>query len=78
MKTSTGGAKSGGMGRITVFTVPSSKVYLGGKLLGNSPIANRQVPAGSYSLKLVAPNHPNKTVRVQVKAGETTRVRQRL
>ncbi len=66
------------MGRITIFTVPSSKVYLGSRLLGNSPIANRQVPAGSYTIRMVSPDHPNKTVRVQVKAGETTRVRQRL
>jgi hypothetical protein len=58
--------------------VPSSKVYIGSKLLGNSPIAKREVPAGRYTLKLVNPDHPNKTVRVTVKSGEVTRVRQRL
>ena len=71
---STGGRSSG---YLTVFTVPSSKVYLGGRLLGNSPIAKRQVPAGRHTLKLVSPNG-SKSVSVTVKAGEVARVRQRL
>lgn len=66
------------VGYLTVFTVPSSRVFIGSKLLGNSPIAKREVPVGRYTLKLVSPDHPNKTVRVTVKSGKTTRVKQRL
>lgn len=77
-QSSKGGSSKRSSGYLTVFTVPSSRVYIGSKLLGNSPIAKREVPTGRYTLKLVSPDHPNKTVRVTVKSGKTTRVKQRL
>jgi hypothetical protein len=66
------------VGYLTVFTTPSSKVYLGSKMLGNSPIANREVPVGRYTIRLVSPDRPEKTVRITITAGEPTRVRERL
>jgi serine/threonine-protein kinase len=66
------------VGYLTVFTTPSSKVYLGSKLIGNSPIANKELPVGRYTLKLVSPDRPEKTVRITITAGEPTRVRERL
>jgi len=65
-------------GFLTVWTTPYSKVYLGGRLLGTTPMAKREVPAGRHRLRLVNPDHPEKTVSVTVRAGEVTRVRQSL
>lgn len=65
-------------GFLTVWTTPYSKVYLGSKLLGTTPMAKREVPAGPHRLKLVNPELPQKVVPITVRPGEVTRVRERL
>lgn len=44
----------GGTGKVTIITdPPNSDVYLGGELLGKSPIENRDYPSGRHTLIIV-------------------------
>ncbi len=44
----------GGTGKVTIITEPpNSEVYLGGELLGKSPIENRDFPSGRHTLIIV-------------------------
>lgn len=65
------------LGYLTVFSAPSSKVYLDGRFIGNSPIAKREVPAGMHTVKLVCNGdyRYSKTVRVRTNNGEHERIR---
>lgn len=46
---------AGAVGYLSVDTMPWSKVYLGGRYLGQTPMGERQVPAGRHVLRLVNP-----------------------
>lgn len=54
-------------GRLSINTRPWSKVYLGGRLLGTTPIGRAEVPAGSVELRIVDRdgNEHRRTVRVE-------------
>ena len=67
-------------GFLTVFVTPSAKVYLNGRLIGSSPIAKREVPVGSHTVRIVAHGDTSKTksLRVKVTPGGHARVRQNL
>jgi serine/threonine-protein kinase len=62
------------MGYLSVDTMPWSKVYLGGRLLGTTPLGNVRVPAGRHSLRLVNPESGERTIGVTIVADQTKRV----
>lgn len=66
-----GGAATG---YLSVDTMPWSKVYLGGRLLGTTPLGNVRVPAGRHSLRLVNPERGERTIGVTIVADQTKRV----
>jgi eukaryotic-like serine/threonine-protein kinase len=51
-------------GTLTVRTTPYSDVYIGTRKIGQSPFADKEVPAGTYWLTFKSPLHP--TVKKQV------------
>ena len=68
------GAKTSG-GFISVAAEPRSRVYLGSRLLGNTPIRKRAVPVGRHSLTLMNTKHPTKSLSVEIRPGKTTNIR---
>jgi len=64
----------GGMGFLSVDTMPWSKVYLGGRLLGTTPLGNVRVPVGRHTLRLVNPERGERTIGVTIVADQTKRV----
>ena len=46
------------MGRLSVRTTPWSDVYLGSKKLGQTPFADLELPAGTYTLTFKNPSRP--------------------
>jgi serine/threonine-protein kinase len=66
-------AKSKPMGRLTLKTTPWTSVFLGGKKLGDTPLIDVPVPAGTHLLKLTNPEAGlDSSIEVEVKAGQTT------
>lgn len=64
----------GGTGLLSVDTMPWSKVYLGGRLLGTTPLGNVRVPVGRHVLRLVNPDRGERTVSVTIVADQPKRV----
>ncbi|MBI2892163.1 MAG: serine/threonine protein kinase [Deltaproteobacteria bacterium] len=57
----------GGMGRLTLDSEPWAQVFIGGRLIGDTPIFEQRVPAGAVSVTLVNPElHLRRTVVVTV------------
>lgn len=63
-----------GNGWLTVRTQPWSEVYLGKRKLGATPLADIELPAGTYTLTFKNPQARTTKRRVTIKAGETTKV----
>jgi eukaryotic-like serine/threonine-protein kinase len=61
-------------GRISINTRPWSKVYVGGRLLGTTPIAEANVPSGSVRLRLVDRDGETHARTVRVGPGASERV----
>jgi serine/threonine protein kinase len=61
-------------GYLTVKTVPWSKVFEGGRLLGTTPMANVPLSEGTHTLTFVNPDLPPMKKTVQVRAGEEQRL----
>jgi serine/threonine-protein kinase len=61
-------------GYLSVRTNVPSRVFLGSRLLGSTPLTKRSVPPGRYTLSLLNPQHPAKRTEVSIEPGETTRV----
>lgn len=61
-------------GRISINTRPWSKVYVGTRLLGTTPIGRAQVPAGSVQLRIVDRDGNEHRRSVDVSPGEDERV----
>jgi hypothetical protein len=57
-----------------VRTNVPSRVFLGSRLLGSTPLTKRSVPPGRYTLSLLNPQHPARRTEVSIEPGETTRV----
>ena len=66
-----------GHGQLEVEAVPWADVFLDGKRLGATPLPGRSLWEGAHTLRLVGP-HGEKTLQIQVVAGETKRVRERV
>ena len=63
-------------GTLTISTSPWSRVYLGARLLGTTPLANVALAAGRHTLTLRAPGRPDKQAVVNITADRETRVRE--
>jgi hypothetical protein len=65
-------------GRLFLDTRPWSSVRAGGRQLGTTPIINAELPAGWHMLRLVDADGRQHRRRVQVKAGQATKLFLRL
>ena len=61
-------------GKLTARTTPYSVVYNGAKKLGETPFADVELPAGTYTLTFKHPSKSPVTKRVVITAGKTTKV----
>jgi serine/threonine-protein kinase len=67
------------MGKLTLDTVPWTRVFLRGRKLGDTPLIDVPVPAGRHQLKLVNEEKNISTlIEVQIRAGQTTAKKLRL
>jgi hypothetical protein len=65
-------ATSGGTGVLRVNTRPWSQVYVGNRLVGNTPQMGIQLPSGRHRITLVNPAFGiRKTISVRIRAGQT-------
>ncbi len=65
-----------GTGRLTLDTQPWTQIYLGTRLLGETPLQEVQVPAGHLVLRAVnAELHVEHTIEVDVPADQVVRLR---
>jgi len=58
-------------GNVAVNTNVAADVYLNGKLYGRSDVTLRDIPEGTYALKLVANGYETYTSNITVRAGQT-------
>lgn len=61
-------------GKLTARTVPYSAVYINGKLLGETPFAERALPVGNYTLTFKNPDKGTVTRKIKITANKTTKV----
>ena len=61
-------------GFLTARTTPYSVVYLGGKQIGETPLAGVELPAGTHTLTFKNPKRKPVTRRVTIRAGKTTKL----
>ena len=61
-------------GKLTARTVPYSVVYMNGKLLGETPFAERAMPVGNYTLTFKNPDKGTVTKKIKITANKTTKV----
>jgi hypothetical protein len=61
-------------GRLTVRTTPYSVVYLGSTELGETPFADVEIAAGTYTLRFDNPEHGSTLRQVTIVAGRTTKL----
>jgi serine/threonine-protein kinase len=67
------------MGKLTLDTVPWTRVFLKGRKLGDTPLIDLPVPAGRHQLKLVNEEKNISTlIEVHIRAGQTTAKKLRL
>jgi serine/threonine protein kinase len=65
---------TGQTGRFSANTDPWSYVYLDGALIGPTPIVNRSVSAGPHRVRFSTPDGVERSVEVEVEAGQHRRV----
>ncbi|XXF78214.1 protein kinase [Myxococcaceae bacterium GXIMD 01537] len=68
-------AAGGEPGQLTLVIEPFAKVYLGGRLLGETPLFKVSLPSGRHSLRLVGPDGQARRLSVEIKPGDTTSLR---
>ena len=65
-----------GPGHITIAATPWCNVSIDGHAVGETPIVEHTLPSGNHTVVCTNPEtHATRTVRVEVRAGETTRTR---
>ena len=65
-----------GPGHITIAATPWCNVSIDGHAVGETPVVEHSLPSGSHSVTCTNPEtHATRTVRVDVRPGETTRTR---
>ena len=68
-------AAESGDGRLQLVTRPYSEVYIEGRRVGQTPLLNLRLPAGSHELSLRNEEAGLESrVRVRIRPGETTRL----
>ena len=66
-------------GKLSLSTTPWTTVFLGTRKLGTTPLFEVPLPVGRHVLKLVNPDKKiDKTLTVEIKAGQTTALKQKL
>jgi serine/threonine-protein kinase len=60
-------------GKLSIDARPWATIYIDGKKIGPTPIVNRDVPAGDHTIRAVAEDGTEKTMRVRVEPGGTVR-----
>ncbi|MFZ5471474.1 MAG: protein kinase domain-containing protein [Myxococcota bacterium] len=65
-------------GTLTLVTVPEAKVLKGKKELGQTPLFNASLPAGTHRLYLVGPDGRKRMLSVPISAGKNTAFRVKL
>ncbi len=71
-----GPAPASGPGHITIAATPWCNVSIDGHAVGETPIVEHSLPSGPHSVTCTNPEtHATRTVRVDVRPGETTRTR---
>jgi hypothetical protein len=61
-------------GYLTVNTVPWSDVFVGGRKLGQAPLAEKEVPAGTYRIVFKNPAFGRRERKVTIRPGDTTKL----
>ena len=65
-----------GPGAITIQATPWCNVSIDGRAVGETPVVEHALPSGSHTVTCVNPElNVTRTVRVEVRVGETTRTR---
>jgi len=64
-----------GHGYLNITSIPWSWVYLGRQKLGQTPLANVKVPAGTHRLRFSNPAHAEVFRTVKVEPGKTAKLR---
>ena len=67
------GAARPSTGFLTVHTVPWSDVFLGGRKLGQSPLAEKEIPAGTHTLVFKGP-FGRREKKVTIRPGDTAKL----
>jgi serine/threonine-protein kinase len=65
-------------GALTLTTTPRARVMKGTEFLGQSPLSEISLPAGTHQLTLVPADGPARRLDVKIEVGEVTRVTTRL
>ena len=60
-------------GLLSLDTTPSSRVFLGRKSLGRTPLDNIEIPVGEYRVTLVIAGGRRFTKSIQIRSGRSTR-----
>jgi serine/threonine-protein kinase len=58
-------------GKMTLIINPEADVFLGKRLLGKTPLFDRQLPAGTHLLRIVGPDRKQRMLSVPIEAGKT-------
>ncbi|MCP3063406.1 PEGA domain-containing protein [Myxococcus sp. K38C18041901] len=66
---------TGEPGFLTLSTEPQAQVFLGGQLLGETPLFKVNLPSGKHTLKLVDDEGRALKLTVEIKPGDTTSMR---
>jgi len=61
-------------GKLTVNANPWGQVFVDDRLIGNTPRANIELPAGTHTLRVSRQGFESVTRSVTIKAGETLRI----
>ena len=67
-------AADGAVGKLTVNASPWGQVFVDDRLIGNTPRANIELPAGAHTLRVSRQGFETVTRSVQIKVGETLRI----
>jgi serine/threonine protein kinase len=62
-------------GALEVRTIPSAKVYLDGRLIGESPVIQNEVSAGPHTLYLINPPYTTKRYDLNIQPGQRMKLR---
>ena len=71
-------AEAAGEGQLSVVSMPYARVSVDGRDVGTTPVLRRGIAVGTHVLVLRSADGATRTMRVEVRAGEHTRITVRL